>query len=193
MSWGAISSWAVIVLSLVSMTSEYRFAHTVSVAGDELSDDILQTPPEQQGAGIAIPQPSATEALLKQSIFTADRSAEQSPQTITEPTEHTLFLNHYRLSAVAITDNASMVLMTDDKTKKVKQLQLNDELDDWTLEEITSTAAVFNKAGQRRRVMLFNAKTPSLATTVSAAELSSDQGNPTLLVPGSPLDDDPYQ
>lgn len=192
MSWRAVSSWAVIVLSLVSMISEYRFAHTVPAAGDELSDG-LQTPPEQQGAGIVLPQPSTTAALLKQSIFTADRSAELSPQTVAEPTEHTLFLNHYRLSAVAITDNTSMVLMTDDKTKKVKQLQLNDELDEWTLEEITSTAAVFNKAGQRRRVMLFNAKTPSLATTVSATEMSSEQDNPTLLLPGSHLDDDPYQ
>lgn len=192
MSWGAISSWAVIVLSLVSMTSEYRFAHTVPAASDELSEG-FQTPAEQQEAGIALPQPSATEALLKQSIFTADRSAELSAETIAEPTEHTLFLNHYRLSAVAITDNASMVLMTVDKTKKVKQLQLNDELDGWTLEEITSTSAVFNKADQRRRVMLFNAKTSSLATTVSATEMSSDQDNPTLLVPGSHLDDDPYQ
>lgn len=192
MSWGAISSWAVIVLSLVSMTSEYRFAHTVPAVSDVLSDG-FHTPAEQQGAGIALPQPSATEALLKQSIFTADRSAELSAERIAEPTEHTLFLNHYRLSAVAITDNASMVLMTDDKTKKVKQLQLNDELDGWTLEEITSTSAVFNKADQRRRVMLFNAKTSSLATTVSATEMSSDQDNPTLLVPGSHLDDDPYQ
>lgn len=192
MGWLTMISWLLIVLSLTSVAIEYSDLHVEHAVTDELTKP-YQTSSEKQKTAIALPSQSATDALLKQSIFSASRSVEPAIDNSSEPTEHTIFLNHYRLSAVAITDNASMVLMTDDKTKKVKHLQLKDELDGWILEDITSTAAVFTKAGQRRRVMLFNAQTPSLATAVATPVMATEQENPSTFVPDNILDDDPYQ
>lgn len=192
MSWVVISSWLLIVLSMASVAIEYRHMHAEPVVTDA-SVNRQQTLADKQSTVINLPSPSATDALLTQAIFSPNRSVEPAIEQTAEPTEHTIFLNHYRLSAVAISENSSTVLMTDDKTNKVKHLQLNDELDGWTLEDISSIAAVFSKADQRRRVMLFNPQTPSLATTISTDVITTEQESSPTFVSGTTLDDDPYQ
>ncbi|EGL55553.1 hypothetical protein MAMP_02547 [Methylophaga aminisulfidivorans MP] len=192
MSWVVISSWLLIILSMVSVAIEYRHAHAEPAVTDAPVNR-QQTLSDKQSTVINLPSPSATDALLTQAIFSSSRSVEASIQQTAEPTEHTIFLNHYRLSAVAISENSSTVLMTDDKTNKVKHLQLNDELDGWTLEDISSIAAVFSKADKRRRVMLFNPQKPSLATTISTDVITTERESSPTFVSGTTLDDDPYQ